>query len=48
MDDFLEKWTKILLKLEISAFDDGGQSKAAREKTIEYRYKHFTSIKPII
>jgi len=32
-----------LLKLEISAFDGGGQSKTARAKTIEYPYNHFTS-----
>jgi len=43
MDDFMEKCTKILLQLGISAFEEGGQSKAARAKTIiEYRYKHFT------
>jgi len=48
IDDFLEKCTKISLKLEISAFEEGGQSKAARAKTIEYRYKHFTSSRPRI
>jgi len=37
MDDFLEKCTKISLKLGISAFEEGGQSKAAKAKTIEYR-----------
>jgi len=34
MDDFLEKCTKISLKLGIPAFEKGGQSKAARAKTI--------------
>jgi len=29
--------------LKISAFKESGQTKAARAKTIEYRYKHFTS-----
>jgi len=48
MDDFLKKCTKILLKLEISAFEEGGQSKDARAKTIEYRYKHFTTSRPRI
>jgi len=37
MDEFLEKCTKISLKLGISAFEEGGQSKAARAKTIEYQ-----------
>jgi len=32
MDDFLEKCTKILLKLGISAFEECGQSKACRSK----------------
>jgi len=41
MDDFLEKCTKILLKLGISAFEEGGQSKADRAKTIEYQYTNF-------
>jgi len=35
LDDFLEKCTKIWLKLGISAFEEGGKSKAARAKTIE-------------
>jgi len=34
MDDFLEKCIKILLKLGISAFEGGGQSKTARAKII--------------
>jgi len=42
MDNFLEKYTKISLKLGISAFEEGGQDNA-RAKTIKYRYKHFTS-----
>jgi len=29
-------------------FEEGGQSKAARAKTIEYRYKHFTPSRPRI
>jgi len=48
MDDFLKKCTKISLKLGISTFEGSGQSKAARAKTIEYRYKHFTSSRPRI
>jgi len=48
MDDFLEKCTKISLKLGISAFEEDGQSKAVKAKIIEYRYKHFTSSRPRI
>jgi len=34
MNDFLEKCTKISLILRISAFEESGQIKAARAKTI--------------
>jgi len=42
----MEKCTKISHKLGISALEEGGQSKAARAKTIEYQYKHLTSSRP--
>jgi len=34
MDDFLEKCTKILLKLGISAFEEGGQSRLLEQKQL--------------
>jgi len=34
MDDFLEKCSKISLKLRISAFEEGGQSRLLEQKQL--------------